>query len=273
MFWKRFKRDKAAVIGLIIVIIVIIMALLGPLFAPNDPSEQILIKRRQLPNRENLLGRDAFGRDILSRILYGSRVTVFAGFFVVGIAMVFGVLLGVISGYFGGHIDNIIMRAMDLLLAMPYFFLAILIVAILGPSLMNAIVAVAISAIPQYARIVRAATLTIKENQYIEAAKAMGASDFRIIFEHIVPNLIGPIIVLATVGIATAVIGVAALGFLGLGAKPPTAEWGLMLSEGRSYITSYPHLVMIPGIFLAVFILGVNLVGDALRDVLDPRLK
>jgi len=273
MFWKRFKRDKSAVIGLIIVVIVIIMALLGPLFAPNDPNEQSLIKRRQLPNQENLLGRDAYGRDILSRILYGSRVTVIAGFFVVGIAMILGIFLGVISGYWGGLLDSVIMRAVDLLLALPYFFLAILIVAILGPNLINAVVAVSIATMPQYARVVRGATLGIKESQYVEAAKAMGASDFRIILEHIIPNLIGPIIVLATVGIAGAVLGVAALSFLGMGAKPPTAEWGLMLSEGRSYITSYPHLIMIPGIFLAAFVLGINLVGDGLRDVLDPRLK
>jgi peptide/nickel transport system permease protein len=273
MFWKRFKRDKSAVIGLIIVVAVLIMAILGPFFAPYNPSEQSLVKRRQLPNRENIFGRDAFGRDIFSRILYGSRVTVIAGFFAVSIAVLFGTVLGIISGYWGGIIDNVIMRAMDLLLALPYFFLAILIVAILGPSLFNAIIAVAVSTIPQFTRVVRGLTLGIKQLQYIEAGKAMGASNFRIAIEHILPNLIGPIIVLATVGIAGAVIGVAALSFLGMGAKPPTAEWGLMLSEGRSYIASYPHMTMIPGFFLAIFVLGANLVGDGIRDILDPRLK
>ena len=273
MFWKRLKRDKAAVIGLIIVVAILLMAILGPFFAPYDPNDQSLVKRRQLPNRENIFGRDAYGRDILSRIMYGARVTVIAGFTVVIISILIGTFLGVICGYWGGIIDNVIMRSVDLLLAFPYFFLAILIVAILGPSLFNAIIAVAISHIPQFARVVRGLILSIKQLQYIEAAKAMGASNLRIIIEHILPNMLGTIIVLATVGIARAVIGVAALSFLGMGAKPPTAEWGLMLSEGRAYITSYPHMTMIPGIFLAVFVLGANLVGDGLRDVLDPRLK
>ena len=273
MFWKRFKRDKAAVIGLIIVVAVILMAILGPFFAPHDPNDQNLAKRRQLPNRENIFGRDAFGRDILSRILYGARVTLIAGFTVVAISVLIGTFLGVICGWWGGIIDNVIMRAVDLLLAFPYFLLAILIVASLGPSLFNAIVAVAITSIPQFARVVRGLTLSIKESQYIEAAKAMGASNFRIIIEHILPNLFGTIIVLATVGTAVAILGVASLSFLGMGAKPPTAEWGLMLSEGRAYITSYPHMTMIPGIFLAIFVLGINLIGDGLRDALDPRLK
>jgi ABC-type dipeptide/oligopeptide/nickel transport system permease subunit len=165
------------------------------------------------------------------------------------------------------------MRAIDFILAFPTFFLAILIVAMLGTNLFNAIIAVTITTIPQYARIVRGATLSLKSSLYIEAARAMGASDIRIIIEHIIPNLIGPIIVLASVGLGGAVIMVAALGFLGMGAQPPTAEWGLMLSEGRSYVTSYPHMTMIPGIFLVIFVLGSNLVGDGLRDVLDPRLK
>lgn len=273
MFWKRFKRDRAAILGLIIVIVVLFIAILGPFFAPYNPYEQNLVKRRQLPNRENIFGRDAYGRDIFSRILYGARVTIMSGFAVVSIAIIFGTTLGVITGYCGGIIDNLIMRVIDLILALPYFFLAILIVAILGPRLINAIIAIAISTIPQYARVVRGVTLGIKESQFVEAARAIGLSDFRIIIEHIIPNLIGTIIVLSTVGIATSVIGVAALSFLGMGAKPPTAEWGLMLSEGREYIASYPHIIVIPGIFLAIFVLGINLVGDGLRDVLDPRLK
>ena len=273
MFWKRFKRDKSAVIGLIIVIAIFITAILGPIIAPQDPYEQNLPKRRQLPNKENIFGRDAYGRDIFTRILYGARITIASGFLAISISIIFGSALGVISGYWGGAIDNLIMRVVDLILALPYFFLAILIVAILGPRLVNAIIAIAISMIPQYARVLRGATLGIKEAQFVEAAKAIGESDFRIVIEHIIPNLIGTVIVLATVGIATSVIGVASLSFLGMGAQPPTAEWGLMLSEGRDYITSYPHMIVIPGIFLAVFVLGINLVGDGLRDVLDPRLK
>lgn len=273
MFWKRFKRDRTAVIGLIIVLAIILIAIIGPFFAPHDPNEQILAKRRQLPNRENIFGRDAFGRDILSRIIYGARNTVFAGLAVVTISVLVGTFLGIICGYWEGIIGNVIMRAIDLLAAFPYFFLAILIVATLGPNLFNAVVAMALSLIPQFARVIRGLTLSIKQLQYIEAAKAIGASNLRIIIEHILPNLSGTIIVLATVGVAGAVIGVAALSFLGMGAKPPTAEWGLMLSEGRKYITSNPHMTIIPGIFLALFALGINLVGDGLRDTLDPRLK
>lgn len=273
MFWKRFKRDRSAILGLILVIAVLIMAVIGPLLVTQDPYEQNLIKRRQLPNRENIFGRDAYGRDILSRIIYGCRVTVTAGFLVVFISVTFGMLIGLVSGYWGGIIDNVIMRGVDLLLAFPYLFLAILIVTVLGPNLTNAIIAVGISNIPHFARVVRGLTLGLKQAQYIEAAKAIGLSDFRIIFEHIIPNLFGTIIVLITVGIARAVISVAGLSFIGLGAKPPIAEWGLMLSEGRGYISSNPHMTMIPGVFLVLFVLGVNLIGDGLRDALDPRLK
>jgi peptide/nickel transport system permease protein len=273
MFWKRFKRDKAAVIGLGILVFIICLSILGPIFAPFDPADQNLAKRRQLPNWENIFGRDAYGRDIFSRILFGARITIIAGLSVVISAMIIGTLLGTFSGYWGGLVDILIMRAIDFILAFPTFFLAILIVAMLGTNLFNAIIAVTITTIPQYARIVRGATLSLKSSLYIEAARAMGASDIRIIIEHIIPNLIGPIIVLASVGLGGAVIMVAALGFLGMGAQPPTAEWGLMLSEGRSYVTSYPHMTMIPGIFLVIFVLGSNLVGDGLRDVLDPRLK
>jgi len=273
MFWKRFKRDKSALIGLIAASIILFLAIFGPLLAPYNPYEQDLAKRTQLPNKDNLLGRDAYGRDLFSRILYGARTTVMAGFFVIFPAMLIGTALGVFAGYWGGLVDSIIMRSMDFLLAFPYFFLAILIVATLGPNLANAIIAVIITSIPQFARVVKGATLGLIKSQYIEASKAMGSSDIRIIWEHIIPNLIGPIIVLASVGIAHAVLAVAALGFLGMGAQPPTAEWGLMLSEGRAFVYSDPHLTMIPGIFLAFYILSVNLVGDGLRDTLDPRLK
>ncbi len=273
MFWKRFKRDKSAVIGLIAVGIILFLAIFGPLFAPYNPYEQDLAKKTQPPNKDNLLGRDVFGRDVFSRILYGARTTVMAGFLVVSMALLIGTTLGVCAGYWGGLVDTIIMRSMDFLLAFPYFFLAILIVATLGPSLINAVLAITITRIPQFVRIVKGSTLGLIKMQYIEASKAMGSSDIRIMWEHIVPNLIGPIIVLGTVGIANAVLGVAALSFLGMGAQPPTAEWGLMLSEGRTFIYSHPRLSMIPGIFLALYVLSINLVGDGLRDVLDPRLK
>lgn len=273
MFIARFKRDKAAVIGVIIVLVVLIIALIGPYIAPANPEEQDLMHKRQKPNAENPFGTDSYGRDILTRILYGARLTVIAGFSVVIISTVIGLILGIGAGFKGGLIDNLIMRTMDFVLSMPYFFLAILIVSILGPTLLNAILAVAITKIPETARVIRSDTMRLKESGYVEAAKAMGASNFHIVFNHIIPNLVGSIIVLVTVGIASAVTMVAALSFLGMGAQPPTAEWGLMLSEGRNFISSDPHMTIIPGMTLATFVLGLNLMGDGLRDVLDPRLR
>lgn len=273
MFIARFKRDKAAVIGLFIVIMVLLIAILGPFIAKGNPAEQDLMNKRQRPSIDHPFGTDSYGRDILTRVLHGARLTVVAGFTVVIISMSIGLILGVLSGYVGGLVDNIIMRSMDLILAMPYFFLAILIVSVLGPTLLNAIVAVAITKIPGNSRVIRGDAMKLKGSGFVEAARAMGASDFHIIIQHIVPNLVGSIIVLSTVGIASAVTMVAALSFLGMGAQPPTAEWGLMLSEGRNFISSDPHMTIIPGIVLATFVLGLNLLGDGLRDVLDPRLK
>lgn len=273
MFWKRFRRDRAAVIGLILVTLIVAISIIGPSISSCDPTEQSLAKRRQSPNKENIFGRDAYGRDILSRILYGGRVTIVSGLSVVVTSVIVGIFLGSLSGYFGGLTELIIMRVVDFMLAFPTFFLAILIVSMLGTNLRNAIIAAAITTIPQYARIVRSSTLSLKNNTYIEAAKAMGASNLKIIFDHIIPNLIGPIIVLATTGLGSAIILVSGLSFLGMGAQPPTAEWGLMLSEARAYVTSNPHMTIIPGIFLVMLVLSCNLVGDGLRDVLDPRLK
>lgn len=273
MFWKRFKRSKTAILGIIVVSIVLFLAIFGPLLTPYDPYEQDLTRRTELPNKENPFGRDSYGRDLFSRVLYGARNTVLAAHFVVFMSLFIGTVLGVYAGYFGGLVDIIIMRSIDFLLAFPYFFLAILIVATLGPNLFNAIIAVTITRVPHYARIVKGLTIVLIKMQYIDAAEAVGCSDTRIIWKHIFPNLLSPIIVLGTVGIADAVLAVAALSFLGMGAQPPTAEWGLMLSEGRDYIYSHPHLTIVPGIFLALYVLSINLVGDGLRDTLDPRLK
>jgi len=273
MLIKRFKRDKAAVVGVILVALGVLLAVFGPTLSSGDPSAQNLREKRLGPSLKHPFGTDAYGRDMLTRILFGARLTVMSGLVVVFVSMFLGMILGVISGYWGGMVDNLIMRIMDFTLSMPYFLLAILVVAILGPALSNAIIAVTITRIPQYARVVRCETLKLKGAGYVEAAKAMGASNTRIILEHIIPNLIGSIIVLSTVGIASAVTMVAALSFLGMGARPPAAEWGLMLSEGRNFITSDPHMTIIPGAFLALFVLGLNLMGDGLRDTLDPRLK
>lgn len=273
MFFKRFVRDKAAVIGAAIVLLVLVIAVIGPAIAPRDPYAQDLPHKLEGISADAPFGRDAYGRDILSRILYGTRLTVLSGFSVVAISMVLGIIFGILAGYKGRLVDTLVMRSVDFVLAMPYFFLAILIVSILGPALQNAIIAVTITKIPEYARVIRGDTMRLKNSGYVEAAKAMGASNGHIVIHHILPNLVGSIIVLSTVGVASAVTMVAALSFLGLGAQPPTAEWGLMLSEGRNYITSDPHMTLIPGIILALFVLGLNLVGDGLRDVLDPRLR
>lgn len=273
MFWRRYKRDKAAILGLIILFAVLFISFFGHLIAPHDPLQQDLSKRRQLPNYENIFGRDIYGRDIFSRLLVGARSTVFAGVSVTIVSMFVGAILGAFAGYWGGYVNSIIMRAMDFILAFPTFFLAILIVAMLGANISNAIIAVIITTIPQYTRVVCSSTLTLKNSLFIEAARAMGASDFKIIFEHIIPNLIGPIIVLMSVGLGGAVLMVSGLSFLGLGSQPPSIEWGLMLSEGRSFVTSFPHITMFPGLFIALLVLATNLVGDGLRDTLDPKLK
>lgn len=273
MFWERFKRDKNAVAGLVIISLIIVMAIIAPLIAPYDINAQDLAHRRESPSWRHPFGRDVYGRDILSRIIFGSRTTLLAGVLCVLIGAVIGSLLGLIAGYYEGWADAIIMRAMDVLLAFPYFLLAILIVAVLGPGLINAIIAVSITTVPNYARVVRGSALVVKKNEFIEASRAMGASNARIILDHVLTNVLAPIIVLSTIGVASAVISTAALGFLGLGAQPPTAEWGLMLAEGRSYITASPHITFFPGLFIVLLVLGFNLLGDGLRDILDPRLK
>ena len=273
MFWRRFRRDKGAILGLLLVGLTLFVAIAAPYIAPHDPEAQQLDKRREGPSRDHPLGLDPYGRDILSRLLYGSRITILAGLLCVAIAGVVGSLLGLLAGYYEGKPGTLIMRTMDVLLAFPYFLLAILIVAVLGAGLWNAVIAVAVTSIPNYARVVRGSTLVVKNQEFIEASKAMGASDLRIIFDHILPNSMAPIIVLSTVGVATAIIATAALSFIGLGAQPPTPEWGLMLSEGRPYITSAPHITFFPGMCILLLVLGLNLLGDGLRDILDPRLR
>lgn len=271
--WYRLKKDKGAMLGLILVLLTVLLAVFANVLAPYDIAEQDLFGRRALPSLEHLLGQDIYGRDILSRLLFGARSTLIAGVVCVAFAGVIGSLLGLISGYFEGMVGNAIMRFMDLMMSFPLFLLAILIVAILGPGLMNAVIAVGVTTIPNYARVVRGQTLTLKNSQYIEAARAMGASDLQIMFWHILPNAIGPLIVLSTTGIASAIISTSSLGFVGLGAQPPSPEWGQMLNEGRDYILSEPHLCMIPGLAIVLLVLGFNLLGDGLRDALDPRLK
>ena len=279
---RRLKYNKAALFGLLIVFIIVLCALFADYIAPNDP----IPSPPQLANKLKPgfwsekgvegapLGTDGLGRCVLSRIIYGSRVSLSAGFVAVGIAMVLGITFGVIAGYYGGWIDSLIMRIVDIMFAFPALLLAIVIVAVIGTGLEKAMVAIGIVYTPQMARIIRSSVLYIKQMEYIEVQKAIGSSDWRIIFRHIIPNSIAPVIVYGTLMLATAILDCAALGFLGLGAQPPTPEWGAMLSKSYSYIMSGAWwAATFPGIAILFSVLGLNLLGDGLRDVLDPRLK
>ncbi|SDK83870.1 ABC transporter permease [Natronincola ferrireducens] len=271
--WRRLKQNKAAMVGLFIIGVLIFSAVFADLIAPEGYDDQDLHRRFIPPGKDHILGTDHLGRDILSRIIYGSRISLQVGFIAVGIAAITGGSLGAIAGYYGRRLDNIIMRIMDVLLAIPSILLAISIVAALGANLVNVMIAVGIASIPSYARIVRASVLTIKDEEFIEAAQAIGANDFRIIIKHILPNAMAPIIVQATLGVAGAILSAAGLSFIGLGIQPPKPEWGAMLSAGRHYIRDHWHIATFPGLAIMITIFGLNLFGDGLRDALDPRLK
>lgn len=271
--WKRLKRSKMAIIGLIILSFIIIIAIGADYIAPYGFDEQDLMNAFQSPSSDHWFGTDEFGRDIFSRVIYGSRVSLSVGFIAVGIALIIGGFLGALAGYYGGKIDNIIMRVMDILLAIPSMLLAISIVASLGPGLTNLMIAVGISSIPTYARIVRASVMSIKGMEFIEAAETAGSSDLRIIFKHIIPNSLAPVIIQATLGVAGAMLTAAGMSFIGLGIQPPNPEWGAMLSGGRAYIRDYSYMTMFPGLAIMITILALNLLGDGLRDALDPKLK
>lgn len=279
---RRFKYNKSAVFGLVILIVLVLSAVFADYIAPNDPSPsppQLFNKLKPGFWSEEAvkgmpLGTDALGRDVLSRVIYGARVSLSAGFVAVGIATFFGIILGVIAGYYGGAVDAVIMRIVDIMFAFPALLLAIVIVAVIGQGLGKAMVAIGIVYTPQMARIIRSSVLYIKEMEYIEVQKAIGSSDWRIIFRHILPNSIAPVIVYGTLMLATAILDAAALGFLGLGAQPPTPEWGAMLSKSYSYIVSGAWwAATFPGIAILFSVLGLNLLGDGLRDILDPRLR
>lgn len=271
--WKRLKKSKLAVFGFVILIILIFVAIFAKQIAPYDYAKQDLQHTFEFPDAKHIFGTDNFGRDIFSRVIYGTRISLSVGFIAVGIAAVIGGILGAAAGYYGGVIDNVIMRFMDVLLAIPQILLAIAIVAALGSGMQNLMIAVGISSIPGYARIVRASVLSIKDQEFVEAAKAAGSSDARIIFHHIIPNSMAPIIVQATLGVAIAILTAAGLSFIGLGIQPPTPEWGSMLSGGRQYIRDYWYMTLFPGLAIVITIFSLNVLGDGLRDALDPKLK
>ncbi|MDE8563305.1 ABC transporter permease [Anoxybacillus rupiensis] len=271
--WRSFKKNKIALVGAAIVLFFILLAVFAPLLAPYEISEQNLSERLQAPSKEHLFGTDDFGRDILSRVIYGARISLWVGFFSVLGSVVVGSLLGIVAGYYGKWIDAIISRIFDIMLAFPSILLAIGIVAVLGSSLQNALIAIAVINIPNFGRLIRSRVLSIKQEEYIVAARAIGMSDARILFHHILPNSMAPIIVQGTLAIATAIIEAAALGFLGLGAQPPNPEWGTMLASSKDFLTQAPWTMVFPGLAIMLTVLGFNLMGDGLRDALDPRMK
>jgi len=266
-------RNKSAAVGMAIIVLILVAALVGPALAPFDPIVPSPLDRLKGPGPQHLFGTDSLGRDIFSRVVHGSRISLMIGLISVAISLVPGTFLGLLAGYFGKWTDSVIMRFMDVLLAFPAILLAIFITAILGPSLPNTMIAVGIVYIPHYARIVRSSVLSLREQLFVQAIGHLGGSRLRILLGHILPNALPPIIVYATLGMGTAVLQAAALGFLGLGAQPPQPEWGAMLSEGRQYIQLAPHVAAFPGAAILLLVLGFNLFGDGLRDVLDPSLR
>ena len=279
---RKLLRNKNVVAGSIIILLLLVVAAIGPWITPMDPYRQDIWERYAAPrglivegqlNTQFVLGADELGRDLLSRLILGARVSLMVGFVATSISLLFGVVLGAVSGYVGGWVDNLIMRLMDVILALPGILLAIAIVAALGPNIVNAMVAIAVVRIPQIARVVRSDVLAIREEEFVEAVKALGQSHVVVLFKHILMNAWAPTLVIATLGMGTAIVAEAALSFLGLGAQPPQISWGRMLSVGREAIRSAPHVTLYPGLAITIVVLGFSLLGDGLRDVFDRRLQ
>jgi len=271
--WHQFKRSKVAVIGGIVLILMVLAAIFADKIAPFGFDDQDISKSFTPPGAEFILGTDNLGRCIFSRLLYGARVSLRIGLISVAISAVAGTILGAIAGYYGSVVDNVIMRGMDILLAIPGILLAIAISAALGPGVGNAMLAIGVAALPGFARIIRSSVLSIREMEYIEAARAINSTDFHIITKYILPNVLAPIIVQSTLGVASAILQATTLSFLGLGVQPPNPEWGAMISSGRSFLRDYSYLTTFPGIAIMLTVFSLNLLGDGLRDALDPRLK
>jgi peptide/nickel transport system permease protein len=269
---RRLLRHRGAVAGFVVLAALLLIALLAPLIAPYDP---IAVSRTTLkpPSAQHLMGTDNIGRDILSRVIYGTRISLRMGFIAVAIAAIFGTAIGVVAGTYGKIVDNVLMRFIDALMAFPGILLALTIAAVLGPGVFNAMIAVGVASIPTFARLVRSSVLQVKQTPYVESARAVGCTDFQMITRHILPNVLTPVLVLGTLGIAGAILIGASLSFLGLGAQPPTAEWGAMLSQGRQFMRTAWWIMAFPGLAITITVMAANLVGDGLRDALDPRLK
>lgn len=272
---QRLARNKMAMLGLAILMVLVLCAVFADVIADYDTKvvAQNIANRLQGPSAEHWFGTDEFGRDIFARIIHGSRVSLVVGLISVSVSLILGGILGAFAGFYGGKIDNVIMRVMDIFLAVPSTLLAMTIVAALGSSLVNVMLAIGVSGIPNYARIVRAAVMSVKDQEFVESSRAIGASNMTTIFREIIPNCLAPIIVQATLSVAGAILSTASLSFIGLGVQPPDPEWGAMLSGGRNFLRDAVHLTLFPGLAIVVTILALNLLGDGLRDALDPRLK
>lgn len=270
---KRLMRNKLAVAGIIILLILILGAIFAPWIAPYDYAEQNIDEAYVSPCAQHLFGTDEFGRDIFSRILLGARISLVIGFIAVAIAIIAGGFLGALAGYYQKTVDNIIMRIVDILMSIPQLLLAIAITATLGASMINLMIAVGIAAVPGYARIVRASVMSVRDQEFVEAARAVGTSDLKIILKHILPNCLAPIIVKATLDVAICILSAAGMSFIGIGLQPPSPEWGAMLSDARYYIRDYSYMALFPGLCIALTIFSLNVLGDGLRDALDPKLR
>jgi ABC-type dipeptide/oligopeptide/nickel transport system permease subunit len=284
---RRLFRQRSGIAGMIMLGFLVLVAIFAPIIAPYDPIEVLIgkedVKKREKPcihllgcptdRVQHIMGIDGNVRDEFSRIIFGTRISLFIGFATIGFAIIVGTFLGAVAGYAGGWLSDVIMRTLDVVLAFPFLLLAIAIVSVLGPGLINAMLAIAIVNVPAYARVIRSSVLSVKEEEYVSAAYAVGANPIRILALHILPNAIPPLIVQGTLGIGTAILETAALSFLGLGAQPPNPEWGAMLAAERNQVFSAPHLVFFPGLAIMITVLGFNLLGDGLRDALDPRLR
>lgn len=270
---SRLSRNKGALLGLLVVCVFILMAIFAPYITPYDPDISDLAMTLKRPSAQHWLGTDEIGRDMLSRLIIGARLSMVIGVISVSIGVIIGVPLGLVSGYYGGTADLLIQRVTDIMLAFPSILLAIIFVATFGAGLVQLMAAVGLVSVPIYIRLIRGSTLALREEDYVVAARAAGASDLRILFVHILPNCMAPLLVQSTLQVASAIISAAALGFLGLGPPPNVPEWGSMLSKGRTFVLSYPHTTTFPGLFIVTAVLGFNLLGDGLRDALDPRLK
>lgn len=270
---QQIFRNRAAIVGILFLLVVILCAIFAPQVAPYDPLEINASNTLQPPSIEHWFGTDNTGRDVFSRVVWGARISLRVGLISAGISTIVGLMLGIMSGYYGGPLSFLILRLMDLLLAFPGVLLAVVIVATLGPGLDNVMIAVGISAIPRFTRVVHSAVLSVRQSDYVQSAVAIGGRDLRVMIRHILPNIMAPVIVLSTLQVAAAIFGAASLSFIGLGAQPPTPEWGAMVSRGRHSLRDAMWLSTFPGLAIALVVIAINIIGDALRDALDPRIR